>query len=133
MKELQLLCTIAKSLKRLDSVAQKQCGWSGESRGGGLDKSSLRCPVSISCNGINGSSPGRINDFMWSSTPGGPADNRVMSSGSSVVVWSFLSSDFSKKPPYVKMSKGTGGSLEEFNTSVGITIPFREFTAPRVK
>jgi hypothetical protein len=132
MKELQLLCSTAKTLKRLDSVAQKQCGWSVDFRGA-ADRSYLRCPVSISCNGVNGSSPGRINDFVWSSTPGGPADNRVMSSSSSVVVWSFLSSDLSKKPPYVKISRGSGGSLEEFNTSVGITIPFREFTAPLAK
>jgi len=133
INELKLLCTTAKSLKRLDSVAQKQCGWSTEPQNAAAAKSYLRCPVSISCAGVVRGGPVSFNSFVWSSTPGDPADNRVMTSASSVVVWSFVSSDLSKKPPYKKLSNGSGASLEEFNTSIGITIPFREFTAPLAK
>ena len=129
-KELQLLCSTARSLKRLDLLAQKQCGWSISSRSAAAERSYLRCPVSISCAGVGRGAPVSVDSFVWSSTPGGPADNRVMTSGSSVVVWSFSKSALDKKPPYVKYSnRRSGESLEEFNTSVGITIPFREFTA----
>ena len=124
--ELKLLCSTATTLQRLDVTSKNQCGLS-------IDLKSLsdpmyqHCPISVECSYASGSRnviPARI-DFAWSSTPDSPEDGLVKSANSKIFAWIFgigLGA---------KASYSTPGSKQEtqYNSSVGVTIPFREFTA----
>ena len=125
-EELKLLCTTATTLQRLDGTSRNQCGLS-------IDLKSLsdpmyqHCPISMDCSYSRNIPAARV-DFAWTSTPNEPEDGLIKSFRSKIFAWSF-GSGLGTRPPYTISTKEIGGVKSQFNTSVGITIPFREFTA----
>jgi hypothetical protein len=122
--ELKLLCTATQSMKRLDSLSQKQCGISRDFK----KKESVEqrrhsdCPVSIYCTNERGEFTKQVVDFVWTSSPVGAGKNLIMKEDGTINGWSFGESKMTKRPMY-----RIGNNKE--NTSRGITLPFREFTA----
>lgn len=123
--ELKLLCTATQTMKRLDSLARRQCGiskdFNRESDLGELRKTSI-CPISIYCKNENGEFAKQEIDFVWTSSLVRAGSGRIIKEDGLINAWSFRQSIMVSRAMY-KVNRLTE------NTSRGITLPFREFTA----
>jgi hypothetical protein len=113
--EMRLLCAATKNLKRLDSIAQRQCGISNENLGQGNPNERFRtsrCPIAVVCKeNRTGDSSKRAVTTIWTSSSLNGQPLAVSFNGMP-----------GPQPPYALVG-------QMFNDSRAVSIPFFAFDA----
>lgn len=119
VEEVRLLCNAAKTIKRLDATAQRQCGVSGDKLGLGSPEKNRRmsrCPIAMVCKeNIKGEASSRVVSTIWTSSSSNGLPFAVAFNGSAA-----------PQQPYVLVN-------QLFNDSRAISIQFYAFDAVLAK
>lgn len=115
VEEVRLLCNAAKTIKRLDATAQRQCGVSGDKLGLGNPGKNLRmsrCPIAMVCKeNVKGEASTRVVSTIWTSSSSKGLPFAVTFNGS-----------VTPQQPYALVN-------QIFNDSRAISIQFYAFDA----
>jgi hypothetical protein len=113
--EVRLLCAATKNLKRLDSIAQRQCGISNEQLGSASQSQNIRmsrCPIAMVCReNRTGDFSRRAVTTIWTSSSVNGQPISVSFNGTP-----------GPQAPYVLVG-------QTFNDSRAVSIPFYSFDA----